>query len=148
MRVIVLRGIPGSGKSHQAASITGATVVSADHYFLNSDGVYKFDPTKIADAHNACLRRFLEELQNPSSELIIVDNTNASIAEMAPYMALAGAFGVPAKIIEIECAPTTAAARNVHGVPAESVQKIHDVMCENTALLPPWWKRTVLTPVT
>jgi predicted kinase len=145
MQVIVLRGIPGSGKSHHAKSIPGAKVVSADDHFLNPMGEYKFDPTKIADAHHACLRRFLAELQAPSADLIIVDNTNASIAEMAPYMALAGAFGFPAEIIEITCDPTTAAARNIHGVPAETVQKIHAVMRQNTALIPPWWKRTVLT---
>lgn len=144
MRVIVLRGVPGSGKSHQAACMTGATVVSADHYFIDSDGEYKFDPSKIAAAHAACLRRFLDELTSPSSELLIVDNTNASIAEMAPYMALAGAFGVEAEIIEVACDPAVAAARNVHGVPPDVVHKLHEIARANDPLIPPWWKRTIL----
>jgi len=147
MRVIVMRGVPGSGKSHWAQSLTGSkVVVSADHHFINSDGEYEFDPAKLADAHNACLRRFLEELQNQNTELLIVDNTNSTIAEMAPYMALAAAFGAPAEIVEVKCDPTTAVARNVHGVTTATVKRIHDVMCKNTPLMPPWWQHTVITP--
>lgn len=146
MRVIVLRGIPGSGKSHQAASITGATIVSADHFFIEHTGEYKFVPSLLGEAHAACLRRYLEELRSPSSELLIVDNTNASVAEIAPYMALASAFGVNAEIIEVDCDPVEAAARNIHGVPADVVMRIHTTMRANNALLPAWWKRTILTP--
>ena len=147
MRVIVLRGIPGSGKSHQAASVTGATIVSADHFFLDAEGEYKFDPARLADAHAACLRRFIDELTSPSSELLIVDNTNASVAEMAPYMAVASAFGAPAEIIEVACDPAVAAARNIHSVPADVVTRIHDTIRINDALIPAWWKRTILDPV-
>lgn len=148
MKVQVLRGVPGCGKSRYAKSLHNARVVSADQFFEGPDGSYNFDPAKIGAAHSDCLRRYLALLNiiNPHAmpELLVVDNTNASIAEMAPYVALAAAHGFEVEIVEFVCDPAVAAARNVHGVPAEIVQKIHDIARANDPLIPPWWKRTVL----
>ena len=57
-RVIIMRGLPGSGKSTEAKSYIlthGAVVVSADDFFMVA-GKYRYNPAKIGDAHVACMR--------------------------------------------------------------------------------------------
>ena len=64
--VIIMRGIPGAGKStltrrlRETAEAVGREVVvcSADDYFLDNRGVYRFNPSKIGDAHKSCKWRF------------------------------------------------------------------------------------------
>ncbi len=49
----IVRGIPGSGKSTFAKQLVGADflVCEADKYFM-VDGEYKFDATKLKQAHD------------------------------------------------------------------------------------------------
>jgi predicted kinase len=146
-KVIVMQGIPGSGKSTDIKGQVwwmpsgGLAVVSADHYFVElGGGTYAFDPSKLPEAHGKCLRRFIEALQ-AGAEVVIVDNTNTTAVECAPYMAAAAAWGYEAEIRRIECDPEVAAARNTHGVPAAGVK----AMAERLAAFQPmpWWKVTV-----
>lgn len=93
MKVIILRGPSGSGKSTYAARIEAESldltclVVSADKYFIQPDGTYKFDPTQLGNAHGVCLKWFLLGLQQ-DTDTVIVDNTNCSLVEIAPYLSL------------------------------------------------------------
>lgn len=126
--VYIMQGVPGSGKSWQAqraAAVFGASIVSADTYpglYTMDAGWLRFDPTKIGEAHGACLRSAVEALQAGLS--IIVDNTNTTVIEMAPYVALAQAYGAAPVIIRVECDPSVAFARNTHGVPLVVHQKL------------------------
>lgn len=150
MKVQVLRGIPGSGKTRYVRELGQryrVHAVSADHFFTGPDGTYNFVAAHIDKAHRHCLRQYLNVLRSRADtapDVLVVDNTNASVAEIAPYMALADAYEVPAEIVEFACDPAVAAARNIHGVPAPSVQKIHDTARANDQLIPLWWRRTVL----
>ena len=89
-QVIIMQGISGSGKSTKAHEIAekhsaiGCRVVSADDLFT-INGTYNFDPTLLGEAHKQCMRSFLAALQNPEVGLVIVDNTNTTLVEMAPY---------------------------------------------------------------
>jgi tRNA uridine 5-carbamoylmethylation protein Kti12 len=49
----IVRGIPGSGKTTFAKSLN-CPVFEADMFFVNSQGIYNFDYTKIKDAHAWC----------------------------------------------------------------------------------------------
>ena len=49
----IVRGIPGSGKSTFAKTL-GGQHYEADMYFIDEEGNYKFDGTKIKDAHKWC----------------------------------------------------------------------------------------------
>jgi predicted kinase len=136
-QVIVLRGLPGSGKSTLIErEFPKAVVVSADHFFINLAGKYCFDPSKIGEAHAACFRRYILLLQTIKPELVIVDNTNTSEVEIAPYMLGAAAFEYEAKVVTVSCDPKVAAARNTHGVPEEVVLKMNVSLQKP---LPPWW---------
>lgn len=94
MRVIIMRGLSGSGKSEAAQafakSVDNSVIVSASDYFTNN-GYRDFDPTKLPDAHHYCRDEFGKAL-NKGVELIIVDNTNTKHWEYEHYVWLAKQF--------------------------------------------------------
>ena len=146
--VVVLRGVSGAGKSTVASFLSNAlegqvTTVSADYYFTSLDVTYKFDPTKLGAAHAQCLDQFVSEVVHEEGEnhCIIVDNTNTTVAECAPYMALASAYGWRPLLLTIDTPAEVAAARNVHGVAAGVVQTQGWRMADNDNFMPPFWER-------
>lgn len=146
IKVIILSGIPGSGKSTYAAASGERTVVcSADHYFEKS-GSYRFDPSKLGEAHAECLRRFVDTLSAGTADTLIVDNTNTTALELAPYVAVCAAFGVVPRLVTVECDPEVAYQRNQHGVPLAGIQAAARRLRERQ--LPPFWNVTAELVVT
>ena len=60
----IVRGLPGSGKSTFAQTLN-CPVFEADMFFVNSQGVYNFDFTRIKDAHAWCQEMVEDEARNP-----------------------------------------------------------------------------------
>ncbi len=59
MKAIILSGISGAGKStYIDERYPTAPMCSADTYFT-TDGVYKFDATRLGEVHAQCLRWFI-----------------------------------------------------------------------------------------
>jgi predicted kinase len=148
MNVIILQGIPGSGKSSYVSYLKGVAsdisrevvVCSADHYFMR-DGEYKFNPAFLGEAHAACMRRFIETVQQGGNVTVIVDNTNITEIEIAPYYAVARAFGsAKVEIVTFEVYPETGAARNVHGVPFSECCRMDNIL--QSFIQPSWWEVT------
>jgi predicted kinase len=144
MKVIIMQGLPGSGKSTWIKNnCPEAVICSADHYFLDREtGEYKFDATKIGEAHKECLQKFLEQTEGPLAEdLVVVDNTNLSLWEMATYIQVAAARGYTVEVVRILADPGICAQRNVHGVPATMIYRMADRMEEPLR----FWPVTVKT---
>lgn len=150
MRVYVMRGIPGSGKTMWTAKYTkdallrGEQVVvcSADHYHTNDRGNYVWKPEKVQDAHNACFGKFFDIVRSPLSQphTLIVDNTNIHAWEVAPYYRMAEFFLHHVEIVRVNIDPMIAAQRNVHGVPARKVFEMYSsLMLER---LPSHWNES------
>jgi len=125
--VTVLRGISGAGKSTYTAKIhPAATVVSADKYFIDrTTNEYKFDPSKLGKAHGWCFGQFELALRRGDLE-VVLDNTNTKLWEFEKYIAKAAEYGYTVKVVRLKVDPKIAAARNVHGVPADKVQAMQD----------------------
>lgn len=131
--LVLMRGVPGSGKSHLAhqlyAETVGASpkrmhVMSADDYFTQPDGRYAFDEQSLHMAHHSCQLRIREQAQLGWSPLI-VDNTNTQDWEMFPYVACAAEHGYLVHLLEAQtpwCRDAhMLAVRNVHNVPLPSI---------------------------
>ena len=140
-KVYIFSGLPGSGKtSIIRRDHAYAVVVSADHYF-ERDGEYRFEPSRLPDAHALCMRRFVNALILGTSE-IVVDNTNCTTVEIAPYAAVALAYGYEVQIVTVECEPHVAHARNIHGVPLATVLAMSERLDRRELM--PWWDSSVI----
>ena len=154
--VVVLRGVSGAGKSTLALKLLkaapgGTALVSADSHFVGADGVYRFDPSKLGEAHGGCLKDFVRTLQLDSAygqkdSLVVVDNTNTTVAEAAPYMAVGAAYGWETVLATIDIDPRKAAVRNVHGVSGYTVDEQFIRIKYDDARLPPFWERMRVLP--
>jgi predicted kinase len=142
-RVVVIRGISGSGKSTYARThYPGAPVCSADDYFIGEDGVYRFAPIKLGEAHRSCMRKFLDQIA-AGTDTIVVDNTHTRVWEFSPYAAVADASGYQVTIVRMETPYKVAGERNVHGVPVDVVRGMEQRF-EKT---PRQWRETVVKGV-
>lgn len=120
--IILLRGLPGSGKTTYAHRFWDKKyIVSADDFFINAEGVYVFNKEKIGEAHEKCWRQFYQLLNlDAPPPYIVVDNTNISAQEMTPYTMAARAVlrdKVRIFTLNLICSPETALNRQTHGVP-------------------------------
>lgn len=145
--VKILSGIPGSGKSHYARGFPDATVCSADDYFMRG-GVYDFRPAELPNAHAECLAKFHDAVR-AGHEVVIVDNTNVTPWEIAPYYAFAEVKrlikgNVNVEIIRFTCDPFVAFRRCVHDVPLPVIMRMHRTLL--TTELPPHWRVTYEWP--
>lgn len=115
--MILVRGIPGSGKSTLAKTLIGFYMhVEADQYWMQ-DGEYKFDATRLRQAHEWCQTRTRELLTagfNP-----VVSNTFTTIKELRPYFDIAREFDIVPQVITCH-----AQYGNVHDVPEETLDKM------------------------
>lgn len=140
--VVLMRGIPGVGKSYVVnQQFSKAFVCSTDRFFINPrTQAYEFDASKLGEAHGNCLKAFLHAITD-NEPLVVVDNVNAKALDMAPYVALGEAFGYHVRIITL--LPTMSlpdiAKRNVHGVPLEKIQRYDVELTVESKLLPRWW---------
>ncbi len=114
----IVRGLPGSGKSTFAKTI-GGTHFETDNFFM-VDGEYKFDGTKIKEAHNWCQNSVNSAmiLNNTAglNETIVVSNTFTQEWEMKPYFEMAETYGYRVFSIIVE---NRHGGVNQHNVPEE-----------------------------
>jgi predicted kinase len=152
-KVIIMRGVSGSGKSTYARNFSNAAILSSDDYWTRDGGDYKenFNVEKLGAAHAWNLRRYIDclvfESKTRSDEndiTIVIDNTNTIVAELAPYYAVAQAFQVPVEIITLMVDPKIALARNVHGVPLNAHSAQYSRLVDNEKQIPRWWKHTII----
>ncbi len=171
MTVAIFRGPSGAGKSTLIKALTDpitispfeeirelqakfdnvakVNVYSADFYFTDGKGEYHFNPRALGEAHGDCLRKYtnairdLENFQRPNV-LLIVDNTNCTIAEVAPYASLATAFHHELHVFTLIARPEVCARRNTHGVSLEAIQRQCANLERSLQEWPPWWPSKIL----
>ena len=111
--IYIVRGLPGSGKS----TIARKLVVEQHHreadMFHMVGGEYKFDHTKIKEAHAWCLDE-IEDIMIKGGNQIAVSNTFTQRWEYQPYIDAAEKHGYDVAIIECH-----GPWRNCHSVPEE-----------------------------
>lgn len=135
--VIVLRGLPGAGKSTVALGLLDAIgerkrsgiVVSADDFFTDENGVYSFKPHKLREAHARCLGSYIDSMYD-GFDAVIVDNTNTQMWEMRLYLRIAHLARRRIHVIEVGRRDDDHVkmyhARCVHGVPLDKLFQMRD----------------------
>lgn len=109
--LILVRGLPGSGKS-TFADLIGGFRCEADMYFM-VDGEYKFDMSKIKEAHRLCKEQCQSYMQKEKPK-IIVSNTFTQEWEMEDYYELAKTYGYKVTSVIVENRHNGV---NIHNVP-------------------------------
>jgi len=110
--IILVRGLSGSGKTTLSNLLSkGDNVYSADDYFMK-DGEYKFDATKLSNAHKQCQQN-VEDAMKSGIEKIFVANTFVKPWEMESYFKLASKYDYTIFTIIVE---NRHGNKNVHGV--------------------------------
>lgn len=150
-KVYIMVGPPGSGKSTKTREILDTAfpedsndkynyfTCSADEFFTDEEtGIYTYEHDRIRDAHAYCLRKFIDRVKNYT--VVIVDNCNVGKEAIAPYIAIASAYGCELHILKF---PFTSAEelfkRNVHGVPLKSIQGMQRSMEYMFKTWPSYW---------
>ena len=120
----LIRGVPGSGKSTLARKLNSCGVVSgiieADSYFIYGSE-YRFDASKLKDAHAWCQRVARQYLFDSVS--VAVSNTSTTEKEVKTYQKIAEEYNANFVSIIVE---NRHECVNIHNVPEEKIQQMKD----------------------
>jgi len=130
--MVVLRGLPGSGKSRLARRLLAAAgmgvLLSTDDYFLRN-GKYEWKMEDLPKAHTFNQNRSKREVDQ-QTRLIIIDNTNLVSWEFRPYVAMAASNGYRVFLVEPttpwKFKPSELAKKNTHAVPIKKIRMMLD----------------------
>jgi len=133
----LFRHVSGAGSSTLANQIQticdiadiSCRVFSADQYFEQS-GEYKFDATKLGQAHNFCFNNAEEAMKKEISQIIIT-NTFTTEKEIKPYVDLAGNYGYTLVSLIVE---NRHGGKNTHNVPDFVLERQLSKLTDNIKL--------------
>jgi predicted kinase len=117
-KLLVIRGIPGSGKTTLAKQFEGFFHVEADMYFMHN-GEYQFVPADVPKAHDWCQKQAARALERGDS--VVVSNTFSRKWEIEPYAEMARKLNVEFEVIQCN-----GRYSNVHNVPNHVIDRMLD----------------------
>jgi predicted kinase len=121
--LILLRGLPGAGKSSLAAALSGNEwpCFSVDDYFTDTvTGEYIFNFENNHLAYKSCLGNTEQAMRN-GSEKIFIHNTFTMEWEMEPYFSLAKQHGYRVFVLTVE---NRHGGTNTHGIGRDQLEKM------------------------
>jgi len=120
--LILIRGVPGSGKTTFSSLLDPDVRVSADDFFTDEDGNYNFDKNRLSEAHAWCQTQVFNAMQDGEKK-IVVDNTFTRTWEMIYYYHIAALNGYRVHSIVKE---NRHGGETTHGVPENHIEKMKD----------------------
>lgn len=118
--LLLIRGLPGSAKSTLATTLAPDANFSGDDFFTDSRGNYRFDGSRLKEAHHQCETRTREAMEAGVS-IIAVHNTFVESWTAQPYFDMAAELGY--SVFIIECQNDYG---NRHGVPESKIQEMRN----------------------
>lgn len=119
MKMYLIRGLPGSGKSTFAETLADALHAQHfehDRYLYTDEGEYVWTERRMRYAYMACLRD--TEATMAEGEPVVVSNVFPVARSMKRYKALAEKYGYQVTYIVVE---NRRGGVNIHDVPQESL---------------------------
>ena len=116
--IILLRGLPGGGKS-TFAHLLGDAICTADDFHM-IDGEYCWKPSNVKKSHLLCQQKANNYMMEGTSPVIIA-NTSTTEKELKPYYDLAEKWGYRVFSIIVE---NRHGGVNDHSVPEETLEKM------------------------
>jgi len=124
LSLILLRGLPGAGKSSIASILSSDgkfPVHAVDHYFTNSEtGKYEFDYAKNHLAYRQCEERTRSSMEE-KCEKIFIDNTFTMEWEIKPYFKLAAEYNYSVFVLTVE---NHHGNSSIHNISREQLEKM------------------------
>ncbi len=119
--LILVRGLPGSGKTTFVANmmVENSVEFSADD-FMYADG-QEFDPARLAECHKKCQDAVRTVLAENSNATVFVHNTFTQTWEMEPYFQIAGETDTLVHTIIVE---NRHGNNSVHDVPDGTMSRM------------------------
>lgn len=117
VRLLIVRGLPGAGKSYYASRRRGYVHYESDQFWVGPDGVYRFDLARLKEAHQWCLDTVTEALMEGRS--VVVSNTFTTHREILPYIEAAEDARASVEVVHV-----IGDFGSIHGVPAETLKKM------------------------
>lgn len=126
--VIILRGVPSSGKSSFAGYIENwminpVVVCCADDYFTDENGNYNFDHTKLGEAHDYCYSKYINAVNDYDIQTVIVANTNTREQDVNKYRNYAVENNVRVFVLTME---NWHNGQDIHNVSNETKSKMKE----------------------
>lgn len=120
--LVMVRGLPGSGKSTAARVIAGpaGAVIEADQFFTKPDGRYEVIEDGFPLAHAWCQAETDAALTDGKTP-VVVANISPDRADLEPYRRLAAQHGYRFTCLVAE---NRHGGQNIHGVTVQTIGKI------------------------
>ena len=156
-KLIIVRGLPGSGKSFLAnqlyekydydrcntveENVHCLDIFSTDYFWERPNNYYDFNPRLLKEAHQwnySCFNRFMKAYKLYNA-IAILDNTNITWSEIEQYVMKAKDLDYSIEILEPDTSwkydPEECHKRNTHGVPLETIKRMHSKWRSTESLL-------------
>lgn len=139
--LVLIRGLPGAGKTSRAMELDRAVCVAADDWFARN-GEYTFDPKGLLEAHTWCQDEAISGMK--AGLPVVVHNTFTQRWEMQPYLRAATELGLTVTVVSVfdgGCSDEELVRRNTHGVPLAAIQAMRskwETNWQEGNPLPPW----------
>lgn len=118
-RLIIIRGLPGSGKTTLATKFAsmGYDHFEADQFFVNDKGEYVFNNLLLDAAHSWCYGNVVKSLKNGHDT--VVSNTFCAQWEIEKYLNIASFLDIGLKVYQMY-----SDYGSIHGIPIDALDRM------------------------